>query len=330
MDPYLPLIFMALMALAVLLYVVLDGFDLGIGILLNGADDRQKDLMIAAIGPFWDANETWLVLGVGILLIAFPIAHGEILTALYMPVALMLVGLILRGVAFDFRVKAHANHKHLWNQAFFAGSALAAVSQGFMLGRYILGFERGWAADVFALTIGLCLLAGYALLGATLLLMKTEGGLKAKAARWARRALWLTGVGIAAVSIATPLVSARIFAKWFTLPEAILLLQVPLMTAVLFFIADRVLAGTIRQDRSRVWEPFACAVAIFVLAFTGLAYSLYPYLVVDRLDIWEAAAAPESLKFILVGVVITLPAIMVYTVYVYRVFWGSVTELRYD
>jgi cytochrome bd ubiquinol oxidase subunit II len=329
METYLPLIFMLLMGLAVLMYVVLDGFDLGIGILLNGADDAEKDVMLSAIGPFWDANETWLVLGVGVLLVAFPMAHGVILTALYLPVAFMLIGLILRGVAFDFRVKAQATQKPLWNQAFFAGSVLAAVSQGYMLGKYILGFQEGVGAMLFALFIGVCLVAGYALLGATLLLMKTQGCLKAKAARWARGALWLTGAGIAAVSVATPLVSERIFDKWFAMPELFLLLQVPLTTAALFFIADRVLVQIMR-GRRRAWEPFVCAVGLFVLAFLGLAYSSYPYLVMDRLDIWEAAAATSSLKFILVGVAVTLPAIIGYTAFAYRVFWGPTPELAYE
>ena len=185
MSAWLPEIFLALMGLAMLAYVVLDGFDLGVGILLPGGDDAQKDTMIASIGPFWDANETWLVLGVGILLIAFPMAHGVILSSLYLPVTIMLIALILRGVAFDFRVKARAKHKHLWDRSFFAGSALAALSQGFMLGAYILGFEWSVANFAFASLIGVCLLAGYALLGATWLLMKAEGELQRKAVRWA-------------------------------------------------------------------------------------------------------------------------------------------------
>lgn len=330
MDYWLPLIFMGLMGLAMLIYVVLDGYDLGVGILMADADDAQKDRMVASIGPFWDANETWLVLGVGILLIAFPHAHGVILTSLYLPVAFMLIGLILRGVAFDFRVKAHAKHKQLWNRIFIAGSLLAALSQGYMLGHYILGFEPGWAGVGFALLIGICLAAGYALLGACWVVMKTTGELKSKAVRWARKALWGTGLGIAAVSIATPLVSQRIFDKWFALPELLLLAPIPLAALALFIACDRVLA---RLDRARgygSWKPFACAIGLFVLAFAGLAYSLFPYLVVDRLDIWQAASAPESLAFILVGVVITVPAILIYTAYSYKVFWGKAEDLSYD
>ncbi len=329
MSAWLPEIFLALMGLAMLAYVVLDGFDLGVGILLPGGDEAQKDTMIASIGPFWDANETWLVLGVGILLIAFPMAHGVILSSLYLPVTLMLIALILRGVAFDFRVKARAKHKHLWDRSFFAGSALAALSQGFMLGAYILGFEWSIANFAFASFIGVCLLAGYALLGATWLLMKAEGELQLKAARWAQRALWLTGIGIGAVSVATPMVSARIFEKWFSLPNFILLLQIPLITAALFFIALRALKRMRGGELRSPWQPFACSVGLFVFAFLGLAYSLFPYLVVDRITIHEAAAAPGSLMIILFGVAITLPAILAYSAYSYRVFWGKATQLRY-
>ncbi|MFN7782991.1 MAG: cytochrome d ubiquinol oxidase subunit II [Lysobacterales bacterium] len=329
MSAWLPEIFLALMGLAMLAYVVLDGFDLGVGILLPGGDDAQKDTMIASIGPFWDANETWLVLGVGILLIAFPMAHGVILSSLYLPVTIMLIALILRGVAFDFRVKARAKHKHLWDRSFFAGSALAALSQGFMLGAYILGFEWSVANFAFASLIGVCLLAGYALLGATWLLMKAEGELQRKAVRWAQRALWLTGIGIGAVSVATPMVSARIFEKWFSLPNFILLLQIPLITAALFFIALRSLKRMRSGDLRSPWQPFVCSVGLFVFAFLGLAYSLFPYLVVDRITIHDAAAAPGSLMIILFGVAITLPAILAYSAYTYRVFWGKATQLRY-
>ncbi len=330
---WLPVVFLALMGLAMLLYVVLDGYDLGVGILLRRADDAQKDVMISSIGPFWDANETWLVLGVGILLVAFPVAHGIILTSLYMPVALMLAGLILRGVAFDFRVKAQSHLKPAWNTAFHLGSLLAAFSQGLMLGFYIVGFQNGWQHWVFALFCGAALIAGYALLGAGWLILKTEGALQLMAVTWARASLWLTGAGIAAVSIVTPMVSQRIFDKWFSLPNFFLLLPIPAATAVLFFLVDRSLKRLpVRlKDGNEygAWVPFAGAVGLFVLAFYGLAYSLFPYLVVDRLDIWQAASAKESLMVILIGALVVLPAIIGYTIYAYRVFWGKAKELTY-
>jgi cytochrome d ubiquinol oxidase subunit II len=330
---WLPLAFMAVMGLAMLAYVILDGYDLGVGMLLERATDTEKDTMVASIGPFWDANETWLVLGIGVLLVAFPLAHGVILTALYLPVAVMLAGLILRGVAFDFRVKAGAAYKPLWNRLFAAGSALAAFSQGYMLGLYITGFERTWATVAFAALIAACLAAGYVLLGATWLIMKTRDALQLRAVRWARLALGGTALGIAAVSIGTPLVSQRIFDKWFSLPEFVLLLPVPAATLIVLFVAARTLTRLpvrlAQGNEYGVWVPFACAVGLYVLAFYGLAYSLFPYLVVDKLDIWQAASAPESLWIIFIGAVVVLPVIIAYTVFVYRIFRGKATPLEY-
>lgn len=330
METALPVIFTALMALAMLLYVVMDGYDLGVGILLRGVDDADKDRMIASIGPFWDANETWLVLGVGLLLVAFPMAHGVILGALYLPVAAMLIGLILRGVAFDFRVKARAAHKPLWNFAFWSGSLVASFSQGFMLGSYILGFRNDAVGLAFATAIGLALCAGYALLGAGWLVLKAEGELRQRALRWAYRSLWLTGLGIAAVSIATPWVSPRIFEKWFELPQLFFLLPIPIVTALVFAATEGAIRRLRKGHSQRDWVPFVGAILLFVLAFAGLAYSLFPYLVIDRMTIWDAAAATGSLKIMLVGAAITLPMILIYTVYVYRVFWGRSAELSYE
>jgi cytochrome bd ubiquinol oxidase subunit II len=333
-NDWLPVIFMAVMGLAMLAYVVLDGYDLGVGILLRRAGATDKDVMISSIGPFWDANETWLVLGVGILLTCFPAAHGVILQALYLPVALMLLGLILRGVAFDFRAKAQDEHKALWNAAFYAGSLLAALSQGWMLGSYILGFESTWEAHAFSGLIAVCLVAGYALLGACWLVMKTEGALQLQAVRWARGALMLTALGVAAVSLATPWVSEEIFNKWFRLPYIVLLAPIPLATALLFFITDRSLRRLPKrlQDGNTYgeWVPFASTVGIFCLAFYGLAYSLFPYLVVNRITVWQAASAPESLRIIFAGAAVVLPVIVGYTIFSYRVFRGKARALSYS
>jgi cytochrome d ubiquinol oxidase subunit II len=331
---WLPLVFLGLMGIAMMAYVVLDGFDLGVGILLRRADEHQKDMMIASIGPFWDANETWLVLGVGILLVAFPMAHGVILGELYLPVALMLAGLILRGVAFDFRVKARDEHKHAWNLAFYGGSVLATFAQGLMIGLYIVGFNHDVPQIAFATFTGLSLLAGYALLGATWLIMKAEGDLQLRAIAWARGSLLLCALGIAAVSVATPLVSPQIFEKWFSFPNLLLLTPIPLVTAALFFVTDYILRRLPRWLKrgyqSLCWVPFGATVGIFLLAFNGLAYSMFPYLVVDRITIWDAASAPESLMIILYGVIIVLPSIIGYTIFSYRVFWGKARELSYQ
>ncbi|HYD79672.1 MAG TPA: cytochrome d ubiquinol oxidase subunit II [Paucimonas sp.] len=333
-DAWLPLVFFGLLGMAMLAYVVLDGFDLGVGILLRRADDAQKDIMIASIGPFWDANETWLVLGVGILLVAFPMAHGVILGELYLPVALMLAGLILRGVAFDFRVKARDDHKHAWNLAFHGGSVLAAFAQGLMIGLYIVGFRDEWPQLVFAVFTGLSLLAGYALLGAGWLIMKAEGELQRRAIAWARGSLLFCALGVAAISVATPLVSQSIFDKWFSFPNILLLAPIPLVTAALFIVTEytlrRLPAFLDAGSHAFCWLPFMSALGIFTLAFFGLAYSLFPYLVMDRITIWDAASASSSLKFILVGVAIVLPTIIAYTVFSYRVFWGKARELSYQ
>ena len=331
---WLPLVFALVMALAMLAYVILDGYDLGVGVLLRRADDdAQKDSMIASIGPFWDANETWLVLGVGVLLVAFPMAHGVILGSLYLPVALMLMALTLRGVAFDFRVKAHAQHKPLWDRAFYTGSLLAGWSQGFMLGGLITGFKADLWSQLFSALIGLCLVAAYCLLGAGWLIMKTEGVLQLKAVRWARASLWLTAAGVLAISLATPWVSQRIFEKWFSFPNLVMLLPIPLMTVVLFGIMARSLkrmpTRLAQNNEYGAAVPFACTVGVFLLAFYGLAYSLFPWLVVDRITLWQAASAPEALQVIFYGVVIVLPVIIGYTVFAYRVFWGKSTALRY-
>ena len=330
MDYWLPLIFFGLMALSVLIYVVLDGYDLGVGILMRGVDDPMQDRMVSSIGPFWDANETWLVLGIGLLLVAFPLAHGVILTALYLPVAVMLFGLILRGVSFDFRVKAHDQHKPLWNHAFWGGSLAAALAQGFMLGQYIIGFSYDLTSVLFSLLIAVCLAAGYALLGAGWLMIKSSGPVVERAGGWALKALWLTGLGIAAVSVATPWVSERILDKWFSMPNMFYLMPLPILSAVVFFICDNHLRKIARGESARVWVPFASAVALFVLAFIGLGYSMFPYLVIDEIDIWQAASASGSLLIILIGTLITLPFILGYTVFVSRVFWGRSEELHYD
>ena len=329
-NDWLPVIFMAVMGLSMLAYVVLDGYDLGVGILLRRASLSQKDLMIGSIGPFWDANETWLVLGVGILLVAFPLAHGVILGALYLPVTLMLVGLILRGVAFDFRAKAQDRHQAMWNKLFCAGSWLAALAQGYMLGAFITGFAQTWQAILFAVLVAPGVAAGYALLGATWLVMKTEGELQARAIAWARRALWWSAGGVALVSVATPWVSTRIFEKWFSLPYLVLLAPIPLATLALFVLIDRVLRVLPLKNDKLCWLPFAATVGIFILAFFGLAYSLFPYLVIDQITIWQAASAPESLKIILFGAVLVLPVIVAYTIFSYRVFHGKAQPLRYD
>lgn len=329
-DEFLPVIFLGLMGLSMLLYAILDGYDLGTGILLFGRPEPQRDMMIASIGPFWDANETWLVLGVGILLVAFPAAHGLILSTLYAPVAVMLAGLILRGVSFDFRAKVEATHKRSWDIAFFTGSLLATLSQGYMLGLYITGFSTSVAAVLFALLSALCVTSAYVLIGASWLILKTEGDIQRYAVRNAKRAVLLTAAGLLAVSIANPLVSENILDKWFSFPAIMYLSPLPLLTIVLLVVLYQLLGKMqLQPDKFEIW-PLVITIGIFILSFFGLAYSFFPMIVPGKLSVWEAASAPASLRVILWGCIVVLPAILLYTLLSYYVFRGKAKSLTYS
>ncbi len=317
MEFWLPLIFVGVMGLALLLYVILDGYDLGVGLLLPFAAEHEKDPMIASIGPFWDANETWIVLGVGVLLIAFPQAHGIILTSLYLPATLMLMGLVLRGIAFDFRIKAGASQKGMWNRIFSLGSLIAALAQGWMLGSYITGLDSSPLGLLFALLTALSLPALYVMLGSVWLMIKSETAFAAKAQRWAKLAWLPMGLALLLISIATPLVSSRIAAKWFTLPELLWVSPIPLIAALCYGWTGMVLFGRVR---CRPVLLFCALATICVMAALGLAYSIYPDIIIGQLQIHEAAAASDSLLFVLWGVGLTLPLILGYTFFVYRIF----------
>ena len=319
MNLDLPVVFAVLMGVSILAYVVLDGYDLGVGMLMPAATSHEQDLMVASIGPFWDANETWLVLGIGLLLVAFPRAHGVVLGELYLPVAAMLIGLMLRGVAFEFRVKAEGWHAELWNWLFWFGSFLASLAQGFMLGRYITGFDDGFGFWLFALLVGASVCGGYVLLGATWLVLRTEGELQRKARAWAKWGLLWVALGVALVSMATPLASETVRDKWFDFPRTLWLMILPVAS-----IASGVWVWRSLRAGVADWKPFAGAVTIYVLAFLGLAYSIFPYVVVDRMTIWDAASHDSALTFMLWGAAIVLPCIAGYTVFSYRVFRGKV------
>lgn len=327
---WLPYVFAFLMGLSVLVYTTLDGYDLGVGMLIDNAHWHEKDRMIASIGPFWDANETWLILGVGLLLVAFPAAHGMILTELYLPVAIMLFGLIFRGVAFDFRSKAPYQQKWRWNNRFFYGSLLTALAQGYMLGFYVIGFDRSWAGIMFSCLIAVAVASAYCLIGACWLIMKCEGGLQEKAVKWARYHLVNSVVGLVAVSVVTPLLSERIFEKWFSFPAMLALLPIPVTTGLLIIGLFLILRHMPFPRDRYCWLPLALTAGIFLFSFVGLAYSFFPYIVPEQLTITEAAAAPASLEIILVGAVIVLPVLICYTALSYFVFSGKATELRYD
>ncbi len=329
LDHWLPLIFMAIMGLALLAYVLLDGYDLGVGMLLPFATTQEKNVMVSSIGPFWDANETWLVLGIGILLICFPKANSVVLGHLYLPVAAMLIGIVLRGVAFDFRVKARDQHKELWNRLFAGGSLVTTLAQGWMIGAWITGFEPGWRGMAFSLGIAITLPATYGMLGVGWLLMKTQGELQQKAVGWGTKLLWPMGATLVGLSLATPLVNQAVFDKWFGLPQLFYMAPVPLLCAGAFLMIRHVLRTPGAAASKRGWWVYGAMASIIVLAFMGLAYSIFPYLVIGEMTVWQAASATESLVVIGIGVAITLPVIIVYTIFMYRVFWGKAEELTY-
>ena len=269
------------------------------------------------------------MLAIGLLLVAFPTAHGLILTQLYLPVTLMLLGLIARGVAFEFRAKAEPEWKPLWDRVFYGGSLVTALTQGYMLGAYILGFDQSIGAVLFCLLAAVGLTAGYVFVGACWLIYKTEGELQRRAVVWARFGLWATALGMAVVSISTPLMSERIFDRWFHLPEIIALIPIPLVSGVLFVGLAIFLARPMRDDDALSWVPLATAGTLFALGFIGIAYSFYPYVVPDKLTIWQAASSPEALSIILIGTLFVLPVILGYSILAHWLFRGKATALSY-
>ena len=328
----LPLIWAGIIAFGVTMYVLLDGFSLGIGILfpfVKGVDER--DLMMGSVAPVWDGNQTWLVLGGTSLFAAFPEAFGLLLSILYLPLIVMVIALVFRGVAFEFRFKAerHEIWRPIWDLSFIVGCLVAAVCQGMVLGAYVTGFSlqgreytggaMGWLTP-FSLMTGVAVPCGYALLGACWLLIKTEGHLQAWARRAAVRLLVVMLGFIALVSLWTPLADAAIAERWFSWPNLLYLSPVPVLTAAVAL----ALYHTLRQGHEYV--PFVLCVVLYVLALAGLAISLWPYIVPRSLTIWEVAAPPKSQLFILIGVAIIIPLVLLYTAHAYYVFRGKVRE----
>ncbi|MGD9769118.1 MAG: cytochrome d ubiquinol oxidase subunit II [Pseudolabrys sp.] len=328
MEWYLPMIWAAVIGTAVSFYVILDGFDLGIGILFPFArDERERDQMMATVKPFWDGNETWLVLGGGGLFVAFPQAYAVIMPALYLPVIVMLLGLIFRGVAFEFRSVSDSQKR--WSFAFTAGSIVAAFSQGVILGGLIQGipvangaFAGGsfdWATPFSALC-GLSLVAGYGLLGATWLMMKAEGPVGQRGRTQAKALLLAVLVCMGIVSLWTPLMSERIYARWFSLPNFYYLWPVPVVTGIVALLLWRWI------EKGREILPFVSSIVLFFLGYLGLVISNFPHLVPPSLTVWDTAAVPASQIFMLIGTLVMLPIILGYTVMIYWLFRGKVKE----
>ncbi len=324
---WMPVVWAGILAIAVSLYVVLDGFDLGLGILFPITPaEEDRDVMMNTVAPFWDGNETWLVLGGGGLFVAFPQAYSIIMPAVYLPIIIMLLALVFRGVAFEFRWVAKPNHG-LWDLAFAGGSIVATFMQGVILGALLQGitvtdrvFSGGmwdWLSP-FSLFLGFAMVAGYALLGATWIVMKTEGELAQEARGRAETLLYVVLAAMAIVSIWTPVLFERIADRWFTMPNIALFSPVPLLTALAAFVCWRGLRNG--SDT----QPFFATIAMFLLGFLGLVISNAPLMVPDSLTVWDLAAPVSSQTFSLVGVAIMLPVVLGYTAFVYYTFRGKV------
>jgi len=323
----LAIVWAFIIAFAVFVYVVMDGFDLGLGILFPLFPAREdRDVIMNSVAPVWDGNETWLVLGGGGLMAAFPLAFAVLMPALYTPMIAMLLGLVFRGVAFEFRWRT-TRERNRWDVAFAGGSLLAALAQGIALGAILQGvhvegrsYAGGWWdwLTPFSLLTGVSLVVGYALLGATWLVMKTEGELRERAygLSWALLFAMLGAIG--AVSIATPLLSVQYTHRWFAWPNIILTAPVPLAVAAVSVLLLRSLA------RKYDYQPFFLSLALFLLSYAGLGISMYPYIVPQSITIWQAAAPESSQIFMLVGVAVLIPLILAYTAWAYYVFRGKV------
>jgi cytochrome d ubiquinol oxidase subunit II len=322
----LPFIFAALLGFIILMYVILDGFDLGIGILFPfTSNEKERDTMMNSIAPVWDGNETWLVFGGAMLYGGFPNVYGLLLPILYMPIMLMLIALIFRGVSFEFRFKAKRS-KAIWNWIFSISSIAAAFFQGVILGAFVQGFAIDESAMTinnpdwltpFSLCTGIALVCGYALLGSTWMIIKSTGRLQRKANHYARGLLVLVSLFLIFVSIWTPLHSDEIFHRWYSFPNMLLLSPLPLVTLIAIYKIWQNL------NTEREYKPFIYSIVVFLCAYIGIAISVYPYLIPHQVTIWEAAAPDSTLIFILIGVVIMLPILLAYTLYAYHLFRGK-------
>jgi cytochrome d ubiquinol oxidase subunit II len=333
MDFDLSLIWAGIIFFAIMMYVVMDGFDLGIGMLFPFFEVREdRDVMMNTVAPVWDGNETWLVLGGAGLLAAFPLAYSVVLSAVYMPIIFMLLGLIFRGVAFEFRFKALDHERHIWDKAFIGGSIVAAFFQGVVLGAYLNGIpvvDRAYAGGAmdwltpFSVFTGIGVVFAYTLLGSTWLIMKTEGALQKRMIELTRPLGWIVLGIIVAVSIWTPLEHVEIAERWFSYPNFLYLSPVPFLVGLCFFLLIRSLRKGLKKDSIGV-APFLIALALVFLGYIGLSISIWPYLVPPQITIWQAAAPESSQLFTLIGTLIIIPIILAYTGMAYYVFRGKV------
>ncbi|HCR3446517.1 TPA: cytochrome d ubiquinol oxidase subunit II [Citrobacter werkmanii] len=331
MDIDITVIWFIIIVFATLMYIVMDGFDLGIGMLFSIVHaPGERDVMVNSVAPVWDGNETWLVLGGAGLFGAFPLAYAVIADALAIPLTMMLIGLIFRGVAFEFRFKATPSHRLFWDYAFAGGSLLATVSQGIVVGAVINGFDiadrrfAGSALDwltPFNVFCGLGLVAAYLLLGSTWLIMKSDGALQERMRKLTRYVLLALLAVIAVVSIWTPLNWQYIAERWFTLPNFYWFVPVPILVTILSLWIWR-----LSSDNTSHARPFILTLGLIFLGFSGLGISLWPYIIPPHVTLWDAAAPPASQMFMLVGTLIIIPVILMYTAWSYYVFRGKVSD----
>lgn len=324
----LSLIWAVIILFSIMMYVIMDGFDLGIGLLFPFfADKEDRDLLMNTVAPVWDGNETWLVMGGASLMGAFPLAYAVVLSAAYLPLILMLIGLIFRGVAFEFRFKAKEHERHFWDKAFIGGSLVATFFQGVTLGTYIQGMPvvgRAYAGgsldwiSPFSMFTGLGLVVAYALLGSTWLIMKTEGSLQQRAFWITRPLVWALLVVIAIISIWTPLFDATIAMRWFSMPNLVWFAPVPLLVIASAYLLLR----SVRNKREGM--PFMMTLALVFLGYSGLGISLWPNIIPPSVSIWAASSPPQSQGFLLVGALLIIPLILGYTVWSYSVFHGKI------
>jgi cytochrome d ubiquinol oxidase subunit II len=326
----LPLIWYSLIGTAILMYVLLDGFDLGVGILFPFAPTEDcRNRMMNSIAPFWDGNETWLVLGGGGLFAAFPLAYAVLMPAFYIPIILMLLGLIFRGVAFEFRFKATGKSRRIWDYSFHFGSLLATFMQGVQLGTFVNGIAvegRSFAGgpfdwlNAFSVMTGVALVTGYALLGATWTIMKTEGETQEWARKSAKYVMIYVALFMGLVSLIMPMINSGIKELWFSLPNFYFLQPMPILSVVFFVMLWR----DLRTDRQ--FRPFLLTLGIFLMNYIGIGISTWPFLVPFRLTLWEVAATPESQSLLLVGTAFLLPCVLAYTGYCFWVFRGKASH----
>ena len=326
----LPLIWAIIIIFGIMMYVVMDGFDLGIGILfLFIKGEKDRDVMMNTVAPVWDGNETWLVLGGAALFGAFPLAYSVVLSALYLPLILMLMGLIFRGVAFEFRFKARPEKRHIWDKSFIGGSLVATFFQGVALGAFIDGLpvvNRQYAGggldwlSPFTVFCGIALIVAYALLGCTWLIMKTEGELQERMHKLGRPLALAVLALMGVVSLWTPLAHTDIAARWFTLPNLFWFLPVPILVLVTMYGLIKAIA------RKAHYTPFLLTLVLIFLGYSGLGISLWPNIIPPSISIWDAAAPPQSQGFMLVGTLFIIPFILGYTFWSYYVFRGKVTH----